>query len=513
MAAFDQPFDPLKKKSPLDPQLPRPTPTGTGGALAAAPPVSLPPSPEPNIPRPVSPQLSALNSTLGDFNQAGQRADAMQERARQIPIPAPIIREGHGTVTSTPMPGTNAAMLANQTLGARMNAEREQQVLLAPKLDALSNQVRQQSAQTRAQTAQRQANALLAGVGVSGIPTTPTPLPRPNFSNVVGNAATTATPARPLVSGTLSGAQGSPGVGAAPSSQPSLKPGDVNTFTGSNGVTRPVPGMLSQASGGGVPAQSFGGLAMPTLAAPVAPAFAAPRQDMSVSVPRPVRADAYNVREASDQNKQIADTLQSEIFRNSLAAGRGSRSARSAQADMLQTLAQLGGKQLDVAANVAGGDRDAAVGTDRVGLEQIGANQRALLADTGATTRTGMLDSGETNRSVLKSLAELKKPTQVTDASGNLLQVTGTSATPVLGADGKPVTLDSPQREASRKALQEAYAKLGESATAFLPPGITPTDADIGTARIRAAQIAGYGLKQDKSGAMFVQIDGEWMPL
>lgn len=518
-------FDPLKPtKPPLTlPDAPPATPT-------LANPRSIIPAVSPEStalgPTKKRPLISQINAALGAFNQAGQQADALQERARQIPIPAPIIREGRGTVASTPSTGTNAAVLANQTIGAHVGGLRQQQQALAPQLDTLTNQVRQQTAQSRAQSAQQGANTLLAGVGAPAIPT---PLPRPNFDNVAGQMGGTvqaigrpATPARNPASPASTVGDPAGGVPAPRTyndgSGQAYRTGDgrmgalpagVDVVRQKNGTNAfGATGASVAAASGQAAAQPFGSLALPT-AAPLAA-----QPNMAVSLQRPAVADAYNTREANAAQTALASKIDSEMFRNSFAAGRGSRSALDLQGQMLGTMAAIGGKQLDVAASVAGGNRDAVTANNVAGLEQTGLNQRALLSDTGDTNRRLLGEQGDNSRAVLAAQTELQKPSTLTDSEGNLLQVTGTQASPVLGAGNKPVILDSPQRLAARKGLEDAYANLALMAVELLPPSAeSPKEADIGTARIRAAQLAGYALKRDKAGAMYVQIGGEWMPL
>ena len=254
-----------------------------------------------------------------------------------------------------------------------------------------------------------------------------------------------------------------------------LKPGDANTFTFSNGKTVPVPGMTAQATTAALNGQSSASplpLPTPYAAAP------APTPNMTVNVPRPVVADPYNTRQANDQLKRIADTIDINLFRNSFAADRGSRSARDAQAQMLGTLAALGGKQLDAAVNVAGGDRDAAARYDLTGMEQGAANQRALLQDQGETTRQGMGDASRERQQYLQSLSDLQKSAStVTDENGNLIRIGALGdASPVLGADGKPVRpaqtrADRPDANtivtnytAQKKVLDDAAAITGKPA-------------------------------------------------
>ena len=268
--------------------------------------------------------------------------------------------------------------------------------------------------------------------------------------------AAAAIPAAPANFGNVQGTQ--------------LRPGDANTFTFSNGKTVPVPGM--NAPSGTAANASPLPLPTPYAAAP------APTPNMTVNVPRPVVADPYNTRQANDQLKRIADTIDINLFRNSFAADRGSRSARDAQAQMLGTLAALGGKQLDAAVNVAGGDRDAAARYDLTGMEQGAANQRALLQDQGETTRQGMGDASRERQQYLQSLSDLQKSAStVTDENGNLIRIGALGdASPVLGADGKPVRpaqtrADRPDANtivtnytAQKKVLDDAAAITGKPA-------------------------------------------------
>lgn len=254
-----------------------------------------------------------------------------------------------------------------------------------------------------------------------------------------------AAPARNPVSNLQHGGAPAGGVPA-----PVLKPGDVNTFTGADGVTRAVP-LTATPAAGSVQAQSFGGpvggLPLPqnTGIGTAAPAASpAPTVTPTLGVPRPVQASigqvgAYGVQNADAGTGKIASTLEDAAFRAGLRASRGSRSAADSQAQILGTLAQLGGQRLGVAAGLAGGDRDATAATDRTGLSETGANQRAALADTGLTSREGMQNLSAERIAQIAAQAKLNEPTQITDESGNLLRVTGTTASPVIGADGRLV--------------------------------------------------------------------------
>ena len=277
------------------------------------------------------------------------------------------------------------------------------------------------------------------------------------------------TPARnPASSATSAGATAP--AGGVPA--PVLKPGDVNTFTGADGVTRAVPQMATPAAGS-VQAQSFGGpvggLPLPqntgigTATAPAA--SAAPTVTPTIGVPRPAQASigqvgAYGVQNADAGTGKIASTLEDAAFRAGLRASRGSRSAADSQAQILGTLAQLGGQRLGVAAGLAGGDRDATAATDRTGLSETGANQRAALADTGDTTRAGLDAATRERVAQIGAQADLQRPTTVTDANGNLISVVGSTGKPVTGPDGKPVKPAQTRNDAAVTQLQAVQKSL-----------------------------------------------------
>lgn len=255
------------------------------------------------------------------------------------------------------------------------------------------------------------------------------------------------TPARSAASPAVATGATPPPGGALASA---ARPGDVNTFTGADGVTRAVP-LTAAPAAGSVQTQPFGGpfggLPLPqnTGIGTASPAASpSPTVTPILGVPRPAQASigqvgAYGVQNADAGTGKIASTLEDAAFRAGLRASRGSRSAADAQAQILGTLAQLGGQRLGVAAGLAGGDRDATAATDRTGLSETGASQRAALADTGLTSREGMQNLSAERIAQIAAQAKLNEPTQITDESGNLLRVTGTTASPVIGADGRLV--------------------------------------------------------------------------
>lgn len=286
--------------------------------------------------------------------------------------------------------------------------------------------------------------------------------------NIVGWDTPPTPPARNPASPAQSGGSGAAGGVPAPQSLASGVNAQGNNVYDNASIAR----LTERNAPGGVPAQSFGGLPMPFMTA--APAIA-PTQAPAVAIPRPARADAYNVRQADQNTGKIASALEDAAFRTGLRANRGSRSAADAQASILQTLAQLGGQRLGVAAGIAGGDRDTTAGLDRTSMTETGANQRTALADTGDTIRAGMKAASDERVAQLGTLAELNRPTQVTDASGHLLRVSGATSAPIQGTDGQPVRVPlegaitpalalaslNHQLEAETSSLQPDQARMG----------------------------------------------------
>ncbi|MCD9029408.1 hypothetical protein LDO26_14530 [Luteimonas sp. BDR2-5] len=116
----------------------------------------------------------------------------------------------------------------------------------------------------------------------------------------------------------------------------------------------------------------------------------------------------------------------------------GSMNAASAVGQQAESASIQAGQSGEAAANEAGARRQ--MEADAFNADDS-YRQRALA--TGAETRR----------------AELTRPTLQTDADGNLLQVSGTSAAPVTGANGSPVRM--PQRStASRDYQSEADDRM-----------------------------------------------------
>jgi hypothetical protein len=303
-------------------------------------------------------------------------------------------------------------------------------------------------------------------------------VPRPQFGNVVGQSDTVPlrNPAQhqPVIP------EGVPRpLGAVPGFVPGMKtingqPGGLASSVNAQGnnvydnasIQRLDARNASQASGGGVQAQSFGSLALPT----AAPLQAQPQ--LSVNLPRPASAGSpYALHEARDANAALLSKLDSQSFANSLAVNRGSRSARALQGDINGQMVGLSNAGLGSATSIAGGDRDAAIAVNLAGVNQQGENQRALLADTGDTNRANIAQVGLNARTQFTTLADLQKPQTITDANGNVLSLVGNTAIAIT-ADGNPVRVAKPNAEgAITPAIQlDALTKQLAAESSALQP-------------------------------------------
>lgn len=265
------------------------------------------------------------------------------------------------------------------------------------------------------------------------MPASPAPaaaMPRPDFSRVAGRAATLpSAPARGAVgTGPVSPAVGAP----AP-----LTPGAVNTFTGANGITRPVAPAAAVGGNAGVGAQAFGGA--PMIARPAAPQ---PTPNLSVpGIPLP-SVNTSRVAKTDAARDKLLRELDSQGFRNRI-GGLNSRGARAMAGDLMRTQAQLIGDQGTLAGQAAGqtldADTRAGIATQGQGAE----NQRALLGDQGATARTDMTLQSEDQRAAAAEAGEtfrmLNRPQLEVGADDSLLQVTGGQAKTVRDEQGNPI--------------------------------------------------------------------------
>ncbi len=109
---------------------------------------------------------------------------------------------------------------------------------------------------------------------------------------------------------------------------------------------------------------------------------------MSFQMPDAPRAATYDLRQANEADAKLRSDIDSQLFRLSFAAGRPGRDGRAAKEAMAQLIG-LQGRSIEGqgkrATDIAGGDRDASVATNRTGAEVATSDaDRALRADLGA---------------------------------------------------------------------------------------------------------------------------------
>lgn len=270
--------------------------------------------------------------------------------------------------------------------------------------------------------------------------------------------------------------------GAAP-----IRPGDLNTFTGTNGVTRrvPMPGTIDAATNqsGSVQSQNFGNPVVPQAQASIAQPRVASTFGLGVNDPRlndqtPAIASPnaaargfglasadgtsryYANKEDREAAKKLYDSMDTEAFRLSMAANNPGRRGRQA----METLSALRGQQAkligDQANNTAAQISDNTRGQftlANTGMEQSGQTQRQQMA--GDVAREGnFLDYDAKNRATDASLIE--KPQYVTDAQGRYLRVGADGAAPVTDASGAAIQMPPPAQAQQRDYQAEAFNSL-----------------------------------------------------
>ena len=308
--------------------------------------------------------------------------------------------------------------------------------------------------------------------GLTGAPSSPAPA-----TPAAPPAA--ATPSRVPPAGTATAPGGAqPAGGGTPvarSVAPVLRPGDTNTFTGSDGVTRAVPGLLNTTAPAVNAAPAIApALAMPTYNAAPAPSVAS-TFGLPVTDPRLAAADAglqrptvavrgadataeaYNSREDRDARNKLLSNIDDQLFRLNIGGG-SSRGKRAAIADLAGVQAGLisNGERLarDAITSRAANDTTLA----NTGLEQAGANQRAALEQTGALDRTALEQSSATAR----SQAELNKPQFITAADGSLVRLTPSGEAAAVPLDGAPLKMPLAAKDSGQVTAKDYLGALTE---------------------------------------------------
>lgn len=211
-----------------------------------------------------------------------------------------------------------------------------------------------------------------------------------------------------------------PAAAAAPTAAPSgPQAAPMNTIIGADGKPRAVQ-FTPEATGGPV------ALSQPIQ--PQAPALNPAALPTSVA-----RTDPSRTRAGDEATRGVMQEIESQLFRNSFAAGRGSRSARGLQGQLTQALAGL--------APTLGASADAADARNvqaRTALAQTQAQQQGaqLQAQTAAGINERRAQAAEM---VAQIGAGARPPTLLTGEQGAFSIGPNGQAVPVLAPDGSQV--------------------------------------------------------------------------
>ena len=415
--------------------------------------------------------------------------------------------------------------------------------ILDKRLDEANSKVESFNSQIQRLQQQSDTNRALASVGAAPVLQQPDYGARPQIPAVAApKSPTQQTPQRPSPTQTPTSPQTGVGASVGAGGAAPIRPGDPNTFTGTNGITRrvPMPGTMDAATNqsGSVQSQNFGNPVVPQAQTSIAQPRVASTFGLGVNDPRineqtaPVArpqvsfrgpdamAEAYNSREDREARQKVLSDLDSQRFRLEMIAGNPGRRGRAA----LEALGQNAQQQ---AALAAGGEKlsaDAVQGRAsrnnvlaNTGMEQSGQTQRQQIAGDVAS-QGQFLDYDAKNRATNASLID--KPQYVTDRSGNLVQVAGGKGAGVTGADGSVIKM--PQ---TTKVDNDALSAVSKELTALInnPPemGTDATAYNNRLAELRAQQSAFLGggqqakppagypnAKQAPDGKWYVKKDG-----
>lgn len=251
--------------------------------------------------------------------------------------------------------------------------------------------------------------------------------PQPSFGNVTSGASTAPAPARPQ------GAK--PDFSNVSTATPGPRPLDPNTFTGSNGVTQRVaPAASAGNAAAAQPAVLRTLNPTPVIARPSTAPQVQATTERTLAGQRELTRDTRAMG-AEILNPMSADAELMRRLENSQRSymHKGSPQARNLVGQAI--MAQMSGRTAAAAQGQQAGNQTLQQGA---GLE-AGANEsharRRLDAD--------MFNADGSYRERALQ-ADIQRPTLQTDASGNLVSISGTSATPVTSADGAQVRMPQP---------------------------------------------------------------------
>lgn len=257
----------------------------------------------------------------------------------------------------------------------------------------------------------------------------------------------------------------------------------VADATAAMGNRAPV-GVTTQS---GISAPTFAPLGRPQVASTYGLSVNDPRMDDQQSIARPqlgpnqlagggtlrgpdAMSEQYNAREDREaRNKQLGD-IDTALFQ---LRGKNDPDSLRALTALTQTRAGLvsGGESLS--ADAIQGRANRANVLANTGMEQAGQNRRTDAAGANALQIAGIEDA--TKRAAIA--AELAKPTYDQDRAGNMIQVAGTIARPVLYEDGRAVQGQVPKANGEITAAMQYQALNDQLETLMQNPPMAGDDA------------------------------------
>ena len=423
--------------------------------------------------RALNPELDTLNAQYGKlrsgFDTASQRTQALTGARRRLADtaqPELIVPRNEFQAPYEISKVPNGARALRQLDGQLAQAEAAKQAYAGP--------LQQMAGKYRDFTNRTQTQALLRSAGVP-----------------IAASASAAAPAALAMAPTDPGSRTASAAAALPNA-PRLRPGDANTFTGANGVTRAVPGLMN------APATTPQRTLPPAMVA--APSTAARVADTTREALGGARVAALQTR--ADAGSMVTDGLgpEAELMRRfeisqSSYQNKGRPGSRAAAAQAL--LGQLG------AMNQASASGQQAAN----GALQAGANAQSLANEAFAQRRqdarrlefdsaTAQQQQAVEGQRVLRTLntadgrtGALRQDgsfTPITDASGQAVQevvkadasgrITAKDQLDYLGQQQKAV-LDSLSLDETQRAQQLAALDARAQALFAPPAAATPAAA------------------------------------
>jgi hypothetical protein len=259
------------------------------------------------------------------------------------------------------------------------------------------------------------------------------------------------------------------------------------------------PKAYDAANYNGVQSKEFTNASLQRAGYNVTPEAAAPNAAPIATRPAPVvdnyqaqapTADAYNVRQTEDQRKALLSNIGTQLFRANMRAP--SRGQRELIGNLIGTQASLidsGGK---LAADVAGGNRDAATGVLNNNINQRGQNVRLA----NQLQSDAAIQQGHDQSEIAKQrIANRPQPFANGDGIFGTADDNNTFK-PLVGPDGKPVRAPATKQQqvtpdVEFKALNDQLVQLTQGGRPEDAAAAQEYDANLATLQGRMDQLAG----------------------